>query len=135
MSWCAQAFIFIATNTTNQHQIYIDMFDDLDDLLLDRVNQALREWVPGLEVLVALHALTCLAAAAAHRLSTMQHTHAQVVAVRTTKPRIPSIILVNYEKQESTRAKLLVLQQQQVPAQNTHALWWWLTCWPLSRCM
>lgn len=95
------------------------MFDDLDDLLLDRVNEALREWVPGLEVFVGLHALACLAAAAAaRRLSTMQHTHAQVVAVRTTKPRIPSIILVNYEKQESTRAKLLVLQQQQVLAQN-----------------
>eukprot|EP00808_Paulinella_micropora_P006157 g46508.t1 len=66
-------------------EVYISQFDQLDEALRNKLQDVLRLWAPGI----------------------------QIVAVRVTKPRIPESIQSNYERMEEEKTKLLVASQKQ----------------------
>jgi regulator of protease activity HflC (stomatin/prohibitin superfamily) len=66
-------------------EMYIEKFDSLDEILRDALQNDLDKYVPGLSI----------------------------IAIRVTKPNIPSSIRANYEAIESERTKLKVAEQTQ----------------------
>merc|ERR1712029_144323 len=66
-------------------EVYIDLFDQIDENLKNALQNDLLEMAPGLKV------------------------H----AVRVTKPKIPEAIRKNYELMESEKTKLLISTQRQ----------------------
>jgi regulator of protease activity HflC (stomatin/prohibitin superfamily) len=71
-------------------QVYIDMFDQLDEALVQALNAAISKWAKGLEI----------------------------QSIRVTKPRIPDTILHNYEAVESERTKYTLAVQKQHVAER-----------------
>eukprot|EP00658_Telonema_sp_P-2_P017669 TRINITY_DN16884_c0_g4_i2.p1 TRINITY_DN16884_c0_g4~~TRINITY_DN16884_c0_g4_i2.p1 ORF type:complete len:209 (+),score=75.98 TRINITY_DN16884_c0_g4_i2:416-1042(+) len=72
-------------------EVYIDMFDQLDEALVESLSSAIAIWAPGLEI----------------------------QSIRVTKPRIPDTILKNYEKVEAERTEFnLEVQKQHVVEKN-----------------
>ncbi|XP_052763594.1 erlin-1-like [Mya arenaria] len=69
----------------NLQDVYIDLFDQIDENLRNSLQQDLIENAPGLTV----------------------------QAVRVTKPKIPETIRQNYEKMEAEKTKLLIAVQKQ----------------------
>ncbi|XP_017774607.1 PREDICTED: erlin-1-like [Nicrophorus vespilloides] len=67
------------------HEVYIDLFDQIDENLKQALQMDLLEMAPGLSI------------------------H----AVRVTKPKIPEAIRKNYELMESEKTKLLISMQHQ----------------------
>ncbi|XP_022129521.1 erlin-1 [Pieris rapae] len=67
------------------HEVYIDLFDQIDENLRMALQKDLNEMAPGLTV----------------------------QAVRVTKPKIPDVIRHNYELVESEKSKLLIAVQHQ----------------------
>ncbi|CAG4960145.1 unnamed protein product [Parnassius apollo] len=67
------------------HEVYIDLFDQIDENLRTALQKDLHEMAPGL----------------------------RVQAVRVTKPKIPEAIRKNYELMESEKSKLLIAAQHQ----------------------
>jgi len=66
-------------------EVYIDMFDRLDESLVQSLQTSCNVWAPGI----------------------------QIVAIRVTKPRIPETIRLNYEEMEAEKTKLLIADQKQ----------------------
>ncbi|XP_062521744.1 erlin-2-B-like [Corticium candelabrum] len=66
-------------------EVYIDLFDKIDENLKTALEKDLGSMAPGL------------------------HVH----AVRVTKPKIPEGIKLNYEKMEEEKTKLMIAQQKQ----------------------
>jgi len=66
-------------------EVYIDLFDTLDENLVEALQRDCEIWAPGIEIL----------------------------SVRVTKPRIPKSIQKNFEEMESERTKLLVVSENQ----------------------
>lgn len=66
-------------------QVYIDLFDTLDESLANAIQASCNVWAPGIEI----------------------------IAVRVTKPRIPEQIRRNYETMEAEKTKLLIAEQTQ----------------------
>jgi len=66
-------------------EVYIDMFDELDENLVAALQRDCNKWAPGMEI----------------------------VAVRVTKPRIPKDIQMNFERMEKEKTNLLVSQEHQ----------------------
>ena len=69
----------------NLQEVYIDLFDQIDENLKNAIQKDLEEMAPGL----------------------------QVLSVRVTKPKIPEAIRKNYELMESEKTKLLISTQRQ----------------------
>jgi len=69
----------------NLQEVYIELFDRIDENLKGALQQELTEMAPGLKVL----------------------------SVRVTKPKIPEAIRHNYELMESEKTKLLIATQKQ----------------------
>merc|ERR1719392_567918 len=69
----------------NLQEVYIDLFDQIDENLKNAIQRDLSEMAPGLKV----------------------HS------VRVTKPKIPEAIRKNYELMESEKTKLLISTQRQ----------------------
>ncbi|XP_050523993.1 erlin-1-like [Daktulosphaira vitifoliae] len=69
----------------NLHEVYIDLFDQIDENLKVALQKDLTEMAPGLKV----------------------HS------VRVTKPKIPETIRKNYEIMEAEKTKLLIATQHQ----------------------
>ncbi|XP_050424270.1 erlin-2-like [Adelges cooleyi] len=69
----------------NLHEVYIDLFDQIDENLKIALQKDLTEMAPGLKV----------------------HS------VRVTKPKIPETIRKNYEIMEAEKTKLLIATQRQ----------------------
>ncbi|XP_075233399.1 erlin-1-like isoform X2 [Lycorma delicatula] len=67
------------------HEVYIDLFDQIDENLKQALQRDLNEMSPGL----------------------------QVQAVRVTKPKIPETIRKNYELMEGEKTKLLISTHHQ----------------------
>ncbi|XP_014206939.1 erlin-2-B-like [Copidosoma floridanum] len=67
------------------HEVYIDLFDQIDENLKTALQKDLNEIAPGLSIL----------------------------AVRVTKPKIPETIRKNYELMEAEKTKLLISTQHQ----------------------
>ncbi|OXU30180.1 hypothetical protein TSAR_007633 [Trichomalopsis sarcophagae] len=67
------------------HEVYIDLFDQIDENLKTALQRDLNEMAPGLSIL----------------------------AVRVTKPKIPETIRKNYELMEAEKTKLLISTQHQ----------------------
>lgn len=67
------------------HEVFIDLFDQIDENLKTALQQDLTELAPGLKIL----------------------------AVRVTKPKIPETIRRNYEAMESEKTQLLISIQHQ----------------------
>ncbi|XP_045477500.1 erlin-1-like [Harmonia axyridis] len=74
---------FCSTHTL--HEVYIDLFDQLDENLKVALQKDLLEMAPGLKI----------------------------QAVRLTKPKIPEVIRKNYELMEGEKTKLLIAIQHQ----------------------
>jgi len=72
-------------------EMYITKFDALDETLRDALQTDIDEWAPGIKI----------------------------IAIRVTKPRIPSSISANYEAIESERTKLKVAEQTQRLVEKT----------------
>lgn len=66
-------------------EIYVDLFDTIDEHLIDTLQNHTRELAPGITIM----------------------------AVRVTKPQIPEEILANYVRMEAERTKLLIEVQHQ----------------------
>ena len=66
-------------------EIYVDLFDTIDEHLMSTLQNRTRELAPGISIL----------------------------AVRVTKPQIPNEILANYVRMEAERTKLLIEVQRQ----------------------
>ena len=66
-------------------EVYIELFDQIDENLKKALQQELNTMAPGLTV----------------------------QAVRVTKPKIPETIRKNYEEMEAEKTKLLIAQQKQ----------------------
>lgn len=66
-------------------EVYIDLFDTLDESLASALQRDASIWAPGIEI----------------------------IAVRVTKPRIPDQIRRNYESMEAEKTKLLIAEQVQ----------------------
>ncbi|CAM36358.1 Erlin [Caenorhabditis elegans] len=66
-------------------EVYIDLFDKIDEEIKNALQEDLVKMAPGL----------------------------YVQAVRVTKPKIPEAIRLNYEKMEAEKTKLLVAQETQ----------------------
>lgn len=62
------------------HEVYIDLFDQIDENLKQSLQQDLNDMAPGLTV----------------------------IAVRVTKPKIPEVIRRNYEIMEGEKTQLLI---------------------------
>ncbi|CAH0771734.1 unnamed protein product [Bemisia tabaci] len=69
----------------NLHEVYIDLFDQIDENLKHSLQRDLNEMAPGLII----------------------------QAVRVTKPKIPETIRKNYELMEAEKTKLLISAQRQ----------------------
>lgn len=69
----------------NLHEVYIDLFDQIDENLKNALQRDLNEMAPGLKI----------------------------QAVRVTKPKIPETIRKNYELMENEKTKLLISQEHQ----------------------
>merc|ERR1719516_957177 len=69
----------------NLQEVYIELFDQIDENLKGALQQDLTEMAPGLKVL----------------------------SVRVTKPKIPEAIRKNYELMESEKTKLLIATEKQ----------------------
>merc|ERR1719211_67591 len=69
----------------NLQEVYIDLFDQIDENLKSSIQKDLMEMAPGLKVL----------------------------SVRVTKPKIPEAIRKNYELMEGEKTKLLISTQRQ----------------------
>eukprot|EP00096_Caligus_rogercresseyi_P013844 TRINITY_DN6438_c0_g1_i1.p1 TRINITY_DN6438_c0_g1~~TRINITY_DN6438_c0_g1_i1.p1 ORF type:complete len:325 (+),score=126.92 TRINITY_DN6438_c0_g1_i1:47-1021(+) len=69
----------------NLHEVYINLFDQIDENLKSAIQKDLSDLAPGLSVL----------------------------SVRVTKPKIPETIRKNYELMESEKTKLLISEQRQ----------------------
>ncbi|CAH0564067.1 unnamed protein product [Brassicogethes aeneus] len=67
------------------HEVYIDLFDQIDENLRQALQRDLHEMAPGLFI----------------------------QAVRVTKPKIPEVIRKNYELMEGEKTKLLIAIQHQ----------------------
>ncbi|XP_011868634.1 PREDICTED: erlin-1-like [Vollenhovia emeryi] len=67
------------------HEVYIDLFDQIDENLKTALQRDLNELAPGLKI----------------------------QAVRVTKPKIPETIRKNYELMEAEKTKLLISTQHQ----------------------
>lgn len=67
------------------HEVYIDLFDQIDEYLKQSLQKDLNEMAPGLKI----------------------------QAVRVTKPKIPEVIRKNYELMEAEKTKLLIATQHQ----------------------
>ncbi|KAG5899763.1 hypothetical protein JTB14_006100 [Gonioctena quinquepunctata] len=67
------------------HEVYIDLFDQIDENLKQALQRDLLEMAPGL----------------------------RIQAVRVTKPKIPEVIRKNYELMEGEKTKLLIATQHQ----------------------
>ncbi|KAL3274163.1 hypothetical protein HHI36_015577 [Cryptolaemus montrouzieri] len=67
------------------HEVYIDLFDQIDENLKVALQRDLLEMAPGLKI----------------------------QAVRVTKPKIPEVIRKNYELMEGEKTKLLIAIQHQ----------------------
>lgn len=67
------------------HEVYIDLFDQIDENLKQALQRELNEMAPGLTI----------------------------QAVRVTKPKIPEVIRKNYELMEGEKTKLLISIQHQ----------------------
>lgn len=67
------------------HEVYIDLFDQIDENLKQALQRDLLEMAPGL----------------------------MIQAVRVTKPKIPEAIRKNYELMEGEKTKLLIAIQHQ----------------------
>ena len=67
------------------HEVYIDLFDAIDENLRTALQKDLDNMAPGL----------------------------RVMAVRVTKPKIPETIRRNYELMEAEKTKLLIAEQRQ----------------------
>jgi len=68
------------------HEVYIDMFDQLDESLAKALQDSCDKWDTGIEI----------------------------IAIRVTKPKIPSNILKEFESVEAGKARLRVLEQEQL---------------------
>jgi len=66
-------------------EVYIDLFDTLDEDLVDSLQRDCSIWAPGIEI----------------------------VAVRVTKPRIPERIRKNFEEMEGEKTKLMIVSENQ----------------------
>ncbi|XP_073991577.1 erlin-1-like [Rhodnius prolixus] len=69
----------------NLHEVYIDLFDQIDENLKNALQRDLNEMAPGLKI----------------------------QAVRVTKPKIPETIRKNYELMENEKTKLLIAHEHQ----------------------
>ncbi|XP_065220545.1 erlin-2-like [Planococcus citri] len=69
----------------NLQEVYIDLFDQIDENLKNALQRDLNEMAPGLKI----------------------------QAVRVTKPKIPETIRKNYETMEGEKTKLLIATQRQ----------------------
>jgi len=69
----------------NLHEVYIDLFDQIDENLRNALQRDLNEMAPGL----------------------------RIQGVRVTKPKIPETIRKNYELMENEKTKLLIAQEHQ----------------------
>ena len=69
----------------NLQEVYIDLFDQIDENLRTAIQQDLKDMAPGLKAL----------------------------SVRVTKPKIPESIRKNYELMEAEKTKLLISTQRQ----------------------
>lgn len=67
------------------HEVYIDLFDQIDENLKQSLQKELNEMAPGLII----------------------------QAVRVTKPKIPEVIRKNYELMEGEKTKLLISIEHQ----------------------
>lgn len=67
------------------HEVYISMFNALDEELMSRMGQRLVDWAPGL----------------------------QLVSIRLTKPEIPERLRQNYELVDEKKTNLLIAMQRQ----------------------
>ncbi|CAN0414144.1 unnamed protein product [Pylaiella littoralis] len=67
------------------HEVYISLFDTLDEHLAAALQLDCDVWAPGIEI----------------------------ISVRVTKPRIPSQIRQNFEKMEAEKTKLLIAMETQ----------------------
>lgn len=66
-------------------EVYIDLFETLDENLAKSLQRDADNWAPGIEI----------------------------IAIRVTKPRIPEAIRKNYEAMEVERTRLLIANQTQ----------------------
>lgn len=66
-------------------QVYIDLFDQIDEKVRDAIMKDLDRYAPGIEV----------------------------IGVRVTKPKIPAVIARNYEQMEEERTKVLIAMERQ----------------------
>jgi len=69
----------------NLQEVYIDLFDQIDENLKTSIQNDLQDMAPGLKV----------------------------ISVRVTKPKIPEAIRKNYELMEGEKTKLLISTQRQ----------------------
>lgn len=67
------------------HEVFIENFETLDEELIQVLQNDLKEWVPGLEIL----------------------------SIRVTKPRIPSKIKGTFELMESEKTRFLIVSETQ----------------------
>merc|ERR1719488_349793 len=67
------------------HEVYVTLFDQVDEHIQTALVQSLNEQAPGL----------------------------QVLSVRVTKPKIPASIASNYEAMEAEKTRYLVVEQRQ----------------------
>jgi len=72
------------------HEVYITLFDTLDEHLAMALQKDCNKWAPGIEI----------------------------IAVRVTKPRIPEQIRQNFERMEAEKTKLLIATEAQKLAEK-----------------
>jgi hypothetical protein len=66
-------------------EIYIDLFDNLDEELIKSLQYDLNTWAPGIEI----------------------------ISIRITKPRIPERIRANFEQMEQTKVEYMITTERQ----------------------
>ncbi|CAI5501078.1 unnamed protein product [Closterium sp. Naga37s-1] len=66
-------------------QVYIDLFDQIDEKVKEAIMRDLVQYAPGIEI----------------------------IGVRVTKPKIPPVIARNYEQMEEERTKVLIVIERQ----------------------
>ncbi|CAN6471117.1 unnamed protein product [Victoria cruziana] len=71
-------------------QVYIDMFDQIDDKMKEAIQRDCTHYAPGIEI----------------------------ISVRVTKPTIPSSIRKNFEQMEEERTKVLIAVEKQKVAEK-----------------
>jgi len=65
--------------------VYIELFDTLDENLIDALEKVTKEWAPAIKI----------------------------ISIRVTKPRIPDNLKVLFEKMESERSNYLIEVEKQ----------------------